>query len=94
MASVPTLWLSQDSLFELTSSADWQPVAAWETTDDGKRRPSDRQQLDAAGLPVWEIRCIAQLDNFGRKAETFLTLRTASPAKPSRDTITLLAVAP
>ncbi|WP_437771382.1 hypothetical protein [Arthrobacter sp. KNU40] len=92
MATIPTLWLSQNSLFELTRSADRHPVAAWETTGDGKRRPNDRQQLDTAGLPNLEIHCIAQTEIFGRKRETLPIKCMASAAKPSRHAITPLAV--
>lgn len=92
MASM-SLWLGPDSLLEMTASADWQPVPSWETGEDGKRRPSTRQQMTADGVPVWEIRTIAKIDLYGRPTEEFLTLRTASASKPNRDTVTMLGVA-
>lgn len=88
-----TLWLGQTSpLFELTGSASWNPVYAWEE-ENGKRRPSSRQQIDAAGLPVWEIRVIARMDNYGRQEETFMTLRHASASRPDRESLASVGVA-
>lgn len=94
MANAPTLWVATNSntLFELTGSAQWQPVAAWEE-ENGKRRPSSRQLTDSAGLPIWEIRVIANIDSFGRKEESFLTLRVASSSKPEREVLESLVVA-
>lgn len=88
-----TFWLGQNELFELTSTADWAPVYAWETDDTGKRRPSSRQALDPAGMPVWEIRVIARQDTYGRAEEVFLNLRTGSTNKPTREALGMQGVA-
>lgn len=86
MATNPTFWLGQDeNMFELTARADWIPVPAWETDEAGRRRPSEKQLTDSYGLPVWEIRVIAHLDTYGRAEESFINLRAASAAKPSRE---------
>lgn len=92
MANI-TLWLGQNSpLFELTGSASWNPVYAWEE-ENGKRRPSSRQLTDRAGLPVWEIRVIAEVDTYGRQEETFMTLRLASSSLPDRELLSSVGVA-
>lgn len=87
-----TLWLNSNSLFELTSTADWAPVHAWETDETGKRRPSTRQAVDQHDQPVWEIRVVAMQDTYGRAEETFLTLRIGSREKPTRELLSQLAV--
>lgn len=94
MAANATLWTSQSGpMFELTAAADWVPVYAWETDDAGRRRPSERQQLDNQGTPVWEIRVIGRQDVYGRAEEAFLSLRMAAVSKPAREDLALMAVA-
>lgn len=90
--ATPTFWLNSNSLFELTSTADWAPVQAWETDETGKRRPSRNQALDSQNLPIWEIRVIARQDFYGRAEELFLNLRTASAQKPGLDALSTLGV--
>lgn len=95
MATVaPTLWINDlSALFELTKSAEWAPVKAWETDDAGKRRPSENQAKTASGLLIWEIRAIGSLDSYGRSQESFVTLRVASSARPTRQALEELSVA-
>lgn len=92
--AAPTIWLqNQQSLFEMTSSAEWIPVTAWEKDETtGKQRPSNRQAIDSAGLGIWSIRVIGRQDIYGRPEEAFFELRVASAGKPDRGILSQLAV--
>lgn len=90
-----SIWLqNQNSLFEMTSSADWVPVKAWVKDEaTGKNRPSNMQAVDAAGLPIWSIRVIGRQDVFGRAEESFIELRVASSSKPTREQLAQIVIA-
>lgn len=92
--AVLTFWLQNPQfLFEMTSSADWVPVKAWEKDETtGKQRPTNRQAIDAAGLGIWSIRVIGRQDIYGRPEESFFELRVASAGKPDRGILSQLAV--
>lgn len=56
-----------------------RPVPVWEETADGKRRPTDRQERDAAtGLPLWEMTGMIRTARFGAVEPEMVTLRWAS----------------
>ena len=51
MAAETTIQITTEGALRLLPGVDPQPVHLWETSPDGKRRPSAAQATDASGLP-------------------------------------------
>lgn len=69
-------------LISPSSRAIVQPVMAWETTPEGKRTPSTRQET-FAGVPLWSLPVDATAYRFGRLEVTGIELRMVSPIVPT-----------
>lgn len=60
-----------------------RPVAVWAEGSDGKRRPTDRQETDADGIPLWELDVAAQTISWGSPGAEIVTLRWAEAGTPT-----------
>lgn len=83
MATKQVLFVDEGlGLISPSSRAMVQPVMAWETTPEGKRSPSNRQEL-FAGAPLWSLQVDATEVRFGRLEVTNIELRMISPTAPT-----------
>lgn len=68
---------------ELPGMDEWLPVVEWEQDPTtGKRRPSDRQQVDDEGRRLWARQVLMIEDRFGNQQAALHEIRKWSAAKP------------
>lgn len=60
-----------------------EPAPVWEQTADGRRRPTDAQDRDEAGVPLWMVEVLYASEAFGRQQTTTATVLVPSPVQPS-----------
>lgn len=66
--------------------AEPRPVQAWEQDPStGKRTPSNRQEVDAQGVPLFELACLALTTRYGRVEPQVIALRLASHTQPTAE---------
>lgn len=90
MAAETTIQITTEGALRLLPGVDPQPVRLWETSPDGKRRPSAAQATDASGLPLWDLRVLATTVAYDRAEPSFVTLRIASATPPVTDDLAML----
>lgn len=74
--------LPGSSVFSIEEGVDFEPVVVWQTGEDGKSRPTNRQAVDASGTPLWRLAMRAKVLKFGRVARV-----DASVTVPSMTTL-------
>ena len=90
MANEMTIQVQEDGALRALPGIEPVPVRLWETSPDGKRRPSAVQATDDAGIPLWALRVYAQITVFDRVEPTFVTLRIASATAPTVEDLCML----
>lgn len=90
MAAETTIQITTEGALRLLPGIEPVPVRLWETSPDGKRRPSAVQATDDAGTPLWDLRVYAQITVFDRVEPSFITLRIASATPPDIDELGML----
>lgn len=90
MAHEITIQVQRDGALRALPGIEPVPVRLWETSPDGKRRPSAVQATDDAGLPLWDLRVYAQTVQYDRVEPSFVTLRIASATPPDTDELVML----
>lgn len=90
MANEMTIQVQEDGALRALPGIEPVPVRLWETSPDGKRRPSAVQATDDAGIPLWDLRVYAQITVFDRVEPSFVTLRIASATPPDTDELGML----
>lgn len=65
-----SLWILSlllgSGLFTIEEGVEFEPVVVWETGDDGKNHPTNRQAVDKDGKPLWRLPLRAKVLRFGR----------------------------
>lgn len=90
MAQEVTIQVQEAGALRALPGIEPAPVRLWETSPDGKRRPSAVQATDDAGLPLWDLRVYAQTVQYDRVEPSFVTLRIASVTVPTVEELALL----
>ena len=90
MAHETTIQITTEGALRTLPGIEPVPVRLWETSPDGKRRPSAVQATDDAGIPLWDLRVYAQTVAFDRVEPSFVTLRIASATPPDTDDLAML----
>lgn len=80
MADKQTFFMDKDGGFLLAvPGLKARPVPVWETGEDGRRKPTDKQEIDReTGLPLWEQDCILQGISYGQPSAQMVTVRYPS----------------
>lgn len=79
------LWTREGQTVHSLPGATPTPVMAWIKGADGRSVPSDRQAVDAEGLPVWEINALVYADVWGRSEAQVITVKTAAATRPTAE---------
>ena len=90
MANEMTIQVQEDGALRALPGIEPVLVRLWETSPDGKRRPSAVQATDDAGIPLWDLRVYAQTVQYDRVEPSFVTLRIASATPPDTDELGML----
>lgn len=79
-----SLWvvslLLGSGLFSVEEGIDFEPVVVWQAGEDGKKRPTTRQAVDASGTPLWRLPVRAKVLKFGRVARVDASVTVPSVA--------------
>lgn len=68
---------------ELRATGVIEPAPVWEQTSEGKRRPTDAQDRDEKGLPLWLVEVMYASEMFGRQQTVTANVLVPSPAMPT-----------
>lgn len=80
----------EGEVFREVPGEEWTPVVEWAAGEDGKRRPTDRQERDTRGRGLWKRTVLAQQARFGPEHEVALVeVRRWSKADPNEEAIDL-----
>lgn len=79
-----SLWILSlllgSGLFTVEEGVEFEPVVVWETGDDGKNHPTNRQAVDKDGTPLWRLPVRAKVLKFGRVARVDASVTVPSVA--------------
>lgn len=69
---VNSLWMLSlllgSGVFSVEEGVDFEPVVIWETGEDGKNHPTNRQAVNNDGKPLWRLPLRAKVLRYGRIA--------------------------
>lgn len=68
---------------QLRATGVVEPAPVWEQTADGRRRPTDAQDRDEAGVPLWMVEVMYASEMFGRQQTTTAMVLVPSGSHPS-----------
>ena len=68
---------------ELRATGVIEPAPVWEQTADGKRRPTDAQDRNEAGMPLWLVEVMYASEMFGRQQTVTANVLVPSPTNPA-----------
>lgn len=72
--------LLASGLFTIEEGVEFEPVVVWETGDDGKNHPTNRQAVDKDGKPLWRLPLRAKVLRYGRIARVDASVTVPSVA--------------
>lgn len=79
-----SLWILSlllgSGLFSIEEDVEFEPVVVWETGDDGKNHPTNRQAVDKDGKPLWRLQLRAKVLKYGRVARVDASVTVPSVA--------------